>query len=88
MLVHTDGTELTLPIGKEILGRMFDVFGNTIDHLEPLQNMQKRNVHQSPPTLADRSAKSKVFVTGIKAIDVLIPLERGGKAGLFGGAGE
>jgi F-type H+-transporting ATPase subunit beta len=87
MSVETNGTELTVPIGKEIMGRMFDVFGNTIDHLEPLKNMQQRNVHQSPPSLADRSTKSEVFVTGIKAIDVLIPLERGGKAGLFGGAG-
>ncbi len=87
MVVETNETELTVPIGKEILGRMFDVFGNTIDHLEPLRNMQQRNVHQSPPSLADRSTKSEVFETGIKAIDVLIPLERGGKAGLFGGAG-
>ncbi|MEO9258051.1 MAG: F0F1 ATP synthase subunit beta, partial [Crocinitomicaceae bacterium] len=87
MVVETNGTELTVPIGKEIIGRMFDVFGNTIDHLEPLQNMQRRNVHQSPPSLTSRSTKSEVFVTGIKAIDVLVPLERGGKAGLFGGAG-
>ncbi len=87
MVVETNGTELTVPIGKEIMGRMFDVFGNTIDHLAPLHNMQRRNVHQSPPSLASRSTKSEVFVTGIKAIDVLVPLERGGKAGLFGGAG-
>jgi F-type H+-transporting ATPase subunit beta len=66
---------------------MFDVFGNTIDHQKPLSGMEWRNIHQSPPPLAKRSTKSEVFVTGIKAIDVLIPLERGGKAGLFGGAG-
>ncbi|MEJ7768640.1 MAG: hypothetical protein WKF89_12560 [Chitinophagaceae bacterium] len=87
MMVEKNGKEITVPVGKEILGRMFDVFGNTIDHLEPLQHMQQRNVHQSPPPLANRSTKSEVFITGIKAIDVLIPLERGGKAGLFGGAG-
>ncbi len=87
MIVETDGTELTVPVGKEILGRMFDVFGNTIDHLEPLVGMQQRNVQQPPPPLANRSTKSEVFLTGIKAIDVLLPLERGGKAGLFGGAG-
>ncbi len=87
MVVETNETELTVPIGKEILGRMFDVFGNTIDHLEPLKNMQQRNVHQLPPPLTNRSTKSEVFETGIKAIDVLVPLERGGKAGLFGGAG-
>ncbi len=87
MVVETNGKQLSVPVGKEILGRMFDVFGNTIDHLEPLKNMRQRNVHQSPPPLVNRSTNSEVFETGIKAIDVLIPLERGGKAGLFGGAG-
>lgn len=87
MLVETKGTQLSVPIGKSILGRMFDVFGNTIDHKEELTDVKWKNIHQSPPTLAERSTKSEVFLTGIKAIDVLIPLERGGKAGLFGGAG-
>jgi len=88
MQVVTDGKELTVPVGKEIMGRMFDVFGNTIDHKEKLPtNMERRNIHQTPPPLAKRSTKSEIFITGIKAIDVLIPLERGGKAGLFGGAG-
>ena len=88
MVVETDGKELTVPVGKSIIGRMFDVFGNTIDHEKPLSSdLERRNIHQSPPPLAKRSTKSEIFVTGIKAIDVLIPLERGGKAGLFGGAG-
>jgi len=87
MMVQASGKELTVPIGKNIMGRMFDVFGNTIDKGEPLKNMEQRNIHQNPPTLAKRSAKSEVFITGIKAIDILIPLERGGSAGLFGGAG-
>ncbi len=87
MAVETDGKQLTVPVGKEILGRMFDVFGNTIDHLASLTGMDWRNIHQSPPSLAKQSSKSEIFETGIKAIDVLIPLERGGKAGLFGGAG-
>ena len=87
MVVETDGKQLTVPFGKNILGRMFDVFGNTIDHLELLPKVERRNIHQSPPPLSERSIKSEVFETGIKAIDVLIPLERGGKAGLFGGAG-
>ncbi len=87
MVVETNDSELTVPVGKNIIGRMFDVFGNTIDHLDVLPKGERRNVHQSPPPLAKRSTKSEVFVTGIKAIDVLIPLERGGKAGLFGGAG-
>lgn len=87
MVVETDGKELTVPVGKNILGRMFDVFGNTIDHLEPLPKGERRNVHQPPPPLTKRAVRSEIFETGIKAIDVLIPLERGGKAGLFGGAG-
>ena len=66
---------------------MFDVFGNTIDHGEKLSGMERRSIHQEPPSLEQRSTKSEIFETGIKAIDVLVPLERGGKAGLFGGAG-
>jgi F-type H+-transporting ATPase subunit beta len=87
MQIQADGNELTVPVGKRILGRMFDVFGNTIDHLAPLPDGERRNIHQLPPPLDKRSTQSQVFETGIKAIDVLIPLERGGKAGLFGGAG-
>jgi F-type H+/Na+-transporting ATPase subunit beta len=87
MSARTNGKQLTVPVGKQIMGRMFDVFGNTIDHLPPMDNGERRNIHRSPPPLADRSVRSEIFQTGIKAIDVLIPLERGGKAGLFGGAG-
>src|SRR5664279_1258355 len=87
MVVETDGKQLEVPVGKKIIGRMFDVFGNTIDHEQPLIGVEFRNIHQTPPPLSKRSTKSEIFVTGIKAIDVLIPLERGGKAGLFGGAG-
>lgn len=88
MIVESDGEQLTVPVGKNIMGRMFDVFGNTIDHEKPLSaKTERRNIHQLPPPLKKRSTKSEIFLTGIKAIDVLIPLERGGKAGLFGGAG-
>ncbi|QDT06962.1 ATP synthase subunit beta [Rubripirellula lacrimiformis] len=87
MQVTDTGAPLLAPVGKPILSRMLDVFGNTIDRGEPLEDVQWRSVHQSPPALVRRSTKSEVFETGIKAIDVLLPLERGGKAGLFGGAG-
>ena len=88
MDVETSGKSLTVPVGQEIMGRMFDVFGNTIDKKQALsEDIEWRNIHQSPPPLSKRSTKSEIFLTGIKAIDVLIPLERGGKAGLFGGAG-
>jgi len=87
MAVEDTGKQLEVPVGKAILSRMFNVFGDTIDHGAALADVQWRSVHREPPPLAQRSTKSEVFETGIKAIDVLVPLERGGKAGLFGGAG-
>ena len=87
MPVEDMGGPLEAPVGKAILSRMFDVFGTTIDRGPALSDVQWRSVHNSPPPLARRSTKSEVFETGIKVIDVLAPLERGGKAGLFGGAG-
>jgi F-type H+/Na+-transporting ATPase subunit beta len=87
MEVKDTGGPLKAPVGKAILSRMFDVFGNVIDRGEPLSEVEWRPVHREPPSLARRSTKSEIFETGIKVIDVLVPLERGGKAGLFGGAG-
>lgn len=86
MHVVDSGGPLLAPVGKEILSRMFDVFGTAIDRL-PAPDVEWRSVHRAPPALSHRSTKSEVFQTGIKLIDVLTPLERGGKAGLFGGAG-
>jgi F-type H+/Na+-transporting ATPase subunit beta len=87
MAVEDTGGPLKAPVGKAVLSRMFDVFGDTIDREPALSEVQWRSVHQLPPSLARRSTKSEIFETGIKVIDVLVPLERGGKAGLFGGAG-
>ena len=88
MAVVDTGGSLQAPVGREILSRMFDVFGNTIDQGEPVSaEIELRGVHRLPPPLARRSTESEIFETGIKVIDVLAPLERGGKAGLFGGAG-
>lgn len=87
MTVEDTGGPLKAPVGKALLSRMFDVFGKTIDREPPLLDAQWRSVHRAPPPLARRSTKSEIFETGIKVIDVLVPLERGGKAGLFGGAG-
>lgn len=87
MKAETSGGQLSVPVGKEIMGRMFDVFGNTIDHGEALPELPRKSVHQLPPPLAKRSTKSEIFETGIKAIDVMVPLQHGGNAGLFGGAG-
>ena len=81
------GGPLLAPVGPAILSRMFDVFGNPLDGGDPVAGCEWRSVHAQPPTLDQRVTKSEIFETGIKVIDVLMPLERGGKAGLFGGAG-
>lgn len=87
MPVFDTGKPLQAPVGKEILSRMFDVFGNAIDRNGPVSGVGWRSVHQKPPALMRRATSSEIFETGIKVIDVLTPLERGGKTGLFGGAG-
>jgi len=87
MAVEDTGGPLKAPVGKGILSRMFDVFGNAIDRQPAPSDVKWRSVHRAPPPLSERSTKSEIFETGIKVIDVLVPLERGGKAGLFGGAG-
>lgn len=87
MNIVDTGGPLKVPVGKGILSRMFDVFGNPIDRQPAPTDVEWRTIHREPPPLASRSTKSEIFETGIKVIDVLVPLERGGKAGLFGGAG-
>lgn len=81
------GHTLQVPVGNALLGRMFNVFGETIDGQKPLLNDKMRSLHARPVPLCDRATTTDIFLTGIKAIDVLAPLEKGGKAGLFGGAG-
>ena len=86
MVINT-GHPLEVPVGKRLLGRMFNVFGDTIDGKEKIDDGEWRSIHQVSIPLAEQSTKSEILETGIKVIDVLAPLERGGKAGLFGGAG-
>jgi len=81
------GAPITVPIGKGLLGRAFNVFGEPIDGRGPVLAHARRSIHQPPVPLDRQLATLEIFETGIKAIDVLAPLERGGKAGLFGGAG-
>ncbi len=81
------GHMLTVPVGEKILGRMFNVFGDAIDGGEQITDAERRPIHSDSLPLAARGTDSKVFVSGIKSIDLLAPMERGGKAGLFGGAG-
>lgn len=86
-VVTDSGGPLKAPVGRATLSRMFDVFGNVIDRQATPTDVEWRSVHRAPPPLSRRSTQSEIFETGIKVIDVLVPLERGGKAGLFGGAG-
>jgi F-type H+-transporting ATPase subunit beta len=81
------GRPLMVPVGEKLLGRVFDVFGSPIDHKEKVEAQELRSIHQETVPLSSQVTTSEIFETGIKSIDVLSPLERGGKAGLFGGAG-
>jgi F-type H+-transporting ATPase subunit beta len=81
------GQPLKIPVGKRVLGRMFNVLGETIDDQEPVRGGEWRPILMPPVDLSQRITRPEIFETGIKAIDVLAPLERGGKTGLFGGAG-
>jgi F-type H+-transporting ATPase subunit beta len=85
--VADTGETLQVPVGSRILGRIFNVFGETIDGKGPLEGGERRGIHQPPVSIARRATTAEIFATGIKVIDLLAPLERGGKAGLFGGAG-
>ena len=87
MEVVNTGAPLSVPVGKETLGRVFNVLGNPIDGRGEITTAEKWPIHRQPPRLEDLSSKTEVFETGIKVIDLLTPFVRGGKAGLFGGAG-
>jgi len=85
--VVNTGEPFLIPVGKDLLGRVFNVFGEPIDNMEGLSGEQRRPIHGVQIPITQQSTVSEIFETGIKAVDVLCPLERGGKAGLFGGAG-
>ncbi|MFC2968258.1 F0F1 ATP synthase subunit beta [Acidimangrovimonas pyrenivorans] len=81
------GAGLQIPVGRTALGRMLNLFGEPVDGGPPLSEAPRRPIRNAPPALKERRTRSEIFETGIKAIDLLCPVERGGKAGLFGGAG-
>jgi F-type H+/Na+-transporting ATPase subunit beta len=87
MEVTDTGEPVSVPVGKETLGRVFNVLGDPIDGRGPVETAERWPIHRNPPALEDLSSKTEVFETGIKVIDLLTPFVRGGKAGLFGGAG-
>src|SRR5262245_4254232 len=87
MQVTDTGRPVAVPVGKETLGRVFNLLGEPIDGRGPVNATEYRPIHRDPPSFAELSPKTEIFTTGIKVIDLLTPLVRGGKAGLFGGAG-
>jgi F-type H+-transporting ATPase subunit beta len=87
MSVTNTGGPIQIPVGRSVLGRMLNLFGEPIDNKGPLEDVEFRSIHRRGAPLSSRQVGSEIFETGIKAIDLLSPLERGEKTGLFGGAG-
>jgi len=81
------GSSITVPVGEEVLGRMFNVIGDAIDLKEEVKTEKRWSIHRDPPPFEEQSTKSEIFETGIKVVDLLAPYAKGGKVGLFGGAG-
>lgn len=87
MTVIDTGSAVTVPVGEECLGRLFDVLGNTMDNKKDNKFVERWPIHRTPPKYEDILPSNAIFVTGIKVLDLLAPYAKGGKIGLFGGAG-
>ncbi len=86
--VTATGSPIKVPVGEKVLGRIFNVIGETIDGGEQIgDDVEKWSIHRTPPPLNEQSTKAEIFETGIKVVDLLAPYAKGGKVGLFGGAG-
>ncbi len=81
------GNSIEVPVGEEVLGRILNVVGEVIDGGEDIKTETKWSIHRDPPPFEEQSTKSEIFETGIKVVDLLAPYSKGGKVGLFGGAG-
>src|SRR5438093_5461662 len=81
------GTSISVPVGEGTLGRLWNVIGDPIDEKEAPPDMERWPIHRDPPDFQDLSPKVEIFETGIKVVDLIAPYVRGGKIGLFGGAG-
>lgn len=81
------GAPISIPVGKETLGRMFNVLGQPIDGKEAVQTKERLPIHRPAPSFADQDTSNEVYETGIKVVDLICPYSKGGKVGLFGGAG-
>ncbi|WP_251861556.1 F0F1 ATP synthase subunit beta [Clostridium sp. Marseille-Q2269] len=87
MEVLDTGSPVSVPVGKEVLGRLFNVLGNPIDEAGEFTSKESHPIHRSAPSFEEQSVEPEIFETGIKVIDLLAPYQKGGKIGLFGGAG-
>lgn len=87
MSVSNTGDAISVPVGEQTLGRLFNVLGQTLDEGEKLSTESSRGIHQEAPAFVEQSTSTEVFETGIKSVDLLAPFIKGGKVGLFGGAG-
>ncbi|MCD5381833.1 MAG: F0F1 ATP synthase subunit beta [Candidatus Pacebacteria bacterium] len=87
MEVEDTGKAISVPVGEKTLGRLFNVLGDTLDDADKLTDVPTREIHQPAPPFTEQSTKTEVFETGIKSVDLLAPFIKGGKVGLFGGAG-
>ncbi len=87
MAVTDTGASVSVPVGEEVLGRVFNLLGDPVDKQGPVNAQKRREIHQSPPKFVDLNPKTQILETGIKVVDLLCPFVRGGKIGLFGGAG-
>ena len=87
MTAMDTGAPITVPVGDEVLGRLFNVMGQTIDEKGPVNTTKTSPIHKPAPSFEDQNTKSEIYETGIKVIDLIAPYTRGGKVGLFGGAG-
>ena len=85
--VTDTGEPISMPVGDETLGRIMNVIGEPVDEAGPVKTASRRAIHQSAPVFADQSTEGQILVTGIKVVDLLAPYAKGGKIGLFGGAG-
>ncbi|MBT4335213.1 F0F1 ATP synthase subunit beta, partial [bacterium] len=81
------GAPISIPVGEKTLGRMFDALGNPLDDKEEVKTDKRYPIHREAPKFTDQSTKTEVLETGIKVIDLICPIVKGGKVGLFGGAG-
>ena len=87
MTVKSTGKYIMMPVGKPALGRILNVIGEPVDEAGPVEATEYRPIHRHPPTFVEQDVGSGTFETGIKVVDLLAPYQRGGKIGLFGGAG-